>query len=260
MAAANDSTTTPADEWLNLWQFAMSFAPRFCFLAAWWLSNPPMTPTGDVRAQTNLMATDPTVMNEIERIKSRLRHGDSVEQALAVVWANPDCARLLRQELERRLEKRRSMGRYLMFRLSVTVRKRLASGGYEVRARTRDGNLVSLEGRDLVGLDVDFIQSALIGDGGVFGSVRVRRILPMPSQTAVAHTSRDAALMEVFLHRLMTDNPQSPMTKADARKAAVASGLGDVSNRAFGRAWANAVQSSGASRWSTPGNRRRRAK
>jgi hypothetical protein len=148
-----------------------------------------------------------------------------------------------------------------MFRLSVTVRKRLASGGYEVTARTQDGKLVSLAGRDLVGLDVDFVQSALIGDGGVFGSVRVRRILPTPNQTAVAHTSRDNVTMERYLHRLMTDNPQSPMTKADARRTAVKSGLQDISGRGFDKAWANAVRSSGAPAWSAPGNnRRRRAK
>ena len=86
----------------------------------------------------------------------------------------------------------------------------LARGGYAVTARTPGGELVSLTGADMAGLDIDLWKNTLSGDGTVYSGVRVRRLPPverpaqsiaMPRPTPVA--SEDAirwAIREIYTH------------------------------------------------------------
>jgi hypothetical protein len=71
--------------------------------------------------------------------------------------------------------------------------------------------------------------------------------------TTVGTIANERKLVE-WLTDLMRSTPNSSMSKAATKRAAIAAGL-DFSARAFDRAWATAVRQSGATRWSKPGRK-----
>jgi hypothetical protein len=81
----------------------------------------------------------------------------------------------------------------------------------------------------------------------------VTRIWPAP-RAGKATTKAIGVTFTKWLTEQMRASPTMPVAKVAVQQAAHAAGF-SVSGRAFARAWANAVEASGAMRWSGPGPR-----
>jgi hypothetical protein len=78
--------------------------------------------------------------------------------------------------------------------------------------------------------------------------------VPPISGPSGGSTVADGRRLERWLTDRMSGNPDAPMSKADTKEAAESAGL-RFSDRAFHRAWSNAIQASGATQWSKAGRK-----
>ena len=243
MQASRESAT--GNGWLNLWQLVQHTWPRTCRI----VRHPPPAPMA--RAKRILLDRDPTVQSAAAAVCAKVRgDADACRAAVEAIWTtNPDCARLLEKEVAERQLDRVWRVRYLTRVVAPDrVRQLLARGGYEVVAQ-RDGQPVSLSPRDLIACQVDFEANALVDGIVTYVAVRVRARTPSPRRKA------GEGGMVAWLTQLMWDQPTKPMTKRAAHSLAVRSGQVRLSARGFDRAWALAVEASGAEKWSEPGRR-----
>jgi hypothetical protein len=133
-----------------------------------------------------------------------------------------------------------------------------------IEARVYLDELVAVTEWGAIDADPDNLTAIVEYRGPSYREVRfytgdVQQIWPVGSAatTTVAQTVADGRKLVQWLTELMRAKPDSPMSKGATKKAAATSGL-QFSERAFSRAWANAVQQSAATRWSSPGRKSKR--
>ena len=133
-----------------------------------------------------------------------------------------------------------------------------------IKASVYLDDLVSLTEWNAIGADPDNLTAIVEYRGPSYRDVRfyaadVLQVWPAGSAetiTAVQTVSDERKLVQ-WLTELMRAKPKSPMSKGATKEAAATSGQ-HFSERAFSRAWAMAVQQSGAARWSSPGRKSKR--
>jgi hypothetical protein len=91
----------------------------------------------------------------------------------------------------------------------------------------------------------------------------VRRLWPIggtdQANTSNSNKISDENKMKTWLTTRMKNDPDNPVSKKTIRAEAVSSGIVDISERGFDRAYKNAVEASGAAAWSAAGRRRKSA-
>ena len=169
--------TKKAGEWLTLWELAQTMAPLACKVAAWW-GGGGLPPDLD-RAETMVMANDPSVRNAVTRVLAKLGPNDDPHRALDAMWTmNPDFLQLVEREIAARTDRRRQLACHLYLRLGYRVRALLRSGTFEVTALNPGEARITVTAADLPAFDVDLPRNALVGGLVILTEITVRQRTP----------------------------------------------------------------------------------